>query len=177
MIFHIPPGALRRRAGFLAVAALLAGGLYVVGGQAPVRAATQPDSHSTAPTVDITYKNRNPPHYPKEAIKKGEQGKVLLDITVDATGKVTGVTVDPERSTAPAILQSAAIQAAGNWRFNPGIKEGGPVGGRIEVPVTFSLSESPGCPEGFRYKQGGGKSSSCTAESSAPASSRSAERL
>lgn len=173
MLERIPPGALRRRAGFLAIAALLAGGLYVAGGQSPVAAATQTSSKSTSPSVDITYKNRNPPHYPNEAIKKGEQGKVLLDITVDATGKVIVVTADPKRSTAPAILQTAAIQAAGSWHFNPGMKSGHPVGGRIEVPVTFSLWKSPGCPDGFRYKHGEGKSFSCIAKSSAPASSRS----
>ncbi|HJR12527.1 MAG TPA: M56 family metallopeptidase [Rhodanobacteraceae bacterium] len=172
MITRIPPGAHRRRAGFLAIAALLAGGLYVAGGQVPVAAATQAGSKSSPPTVDISYKNRNPPRYPAEAIHKHEQGNVLLDITVDAAGKVTGVTADPKRSTAPAILQTAAIQAAGNWRFNPGMKNGHPVGGRIEVPVRFSLNEgeSP-CPKGFRYEQGEGKSFSCIAKSSAPASS------
>ena len=175
MIARIPPGALRRRVGFVAITGLLAGGLFVAGGNTPAVAAAQNGSGSTPPTVDITYKNRNPPHYPKEAIKKGEQGVVLLDIMVDATGNVAGVTVDPGRTTAPAILQTAAMQAAGKWRFNPGMKDGHAVAGRIEVPVTFSLNEwnpphhSP-CPEGFRYEPGIGKSYSCIALSSAPAS-------
>ena len=170
MITRIPPGVLRRRAGFAAIIALLASGLLIASGQTPVQAATQGPA-STPPSVDITYKNRNPPRYPVEAIHKHEQGEVLLDITVDAAGKVREVTADPKRSTAPAILQTAAIQAAGNWRFNPGMKDGHPVGGRIEVPVRFSLDEreSP-CPEGFRYQQGEGRSFSCIARSSAAAS-------
>lgn len=177
MITRIAPGAFRRRAGFVAITVLLAGGLYVVGGRTSVQAATQARSRSTPPTVDITYKNRNPPHYPVEALHKGEQGKVLLVITVDSAGKVAGVTVDPKRTTAPAILQTAAMQAANNWRFNPGMKNGHPVGGRIMVPVTFSLDPawtsrgSQSCPAGFHYKKGNGKSYSCIAPSSAQASS------
>jgi TonB family protein len=176
MITRIPPGVFRRRAGFAAIAILLAGGLCVASARASIAAAAQTGSNSAPPTVDITYKNRNPPHYPVEALHKGEQGKVLLVITVDSTGKVVGVAVDPKRTTAPAILQTAAMQAANNWRFNPGMKNGHPVGGRITVPVTFSLSPawtSPGsqfCPAGFRYKKGNGKSYSCIAPASARAS-------
>jgi TonB family protein len=176
MIARIPPGLLRRRVGFVVVAMLLAGGLYVAGGEMPATAATRGGSGSTPPTVDISYKNRNPPHYPIAALHKGEQGEVLLVITVDATGKVTDATVDPKRTNAPEILQTAAIQAAENWRFNPGVKNGHAVGGKITVPVTFSLDQwnpphhSP-CPEGFRYKPGTGKSYSCIAPSPAKVSS------
>lgn len=158
MISRIPPGALRRRAGFLAVAAIFAGGLYVVGGQASVQAATHAPSKSTPPPVDITYKNRNPPHYPAEAIKKGQQGMVLLDITVDATGKVTSVQIDQHGTDAPAELQVAALQAAASWKFNSGRKNGKSIGGVIQVPVNFSLNEdyssehSPKpCPVGSIY--------------------------
>lgn len=176
MIARIPPGLLRRRVGFVVIAMLLAGGLYVAGGEMPATAATRGGSGSTPPTVDISYKNRNPPHYPIAALHKGEQGEVLLVITVDATGKVTDATVDPKRTNAPEILQTAAIQAAENWRFNPGVKNGHAVGGKITVPVTFSLDQwnpphhSP-CPEGFRYKPGTGKSYSCIAPSPAKVSS------
>lgn len=201
MITRIPPGALRRRAGFIAIAALLAGGLFVAGGAVAERAASPAGATSSAPSkssqgsdayitlrtpapgtssasppmVDVTYKNRNPPAYPADAIKKGEQGKVLLDVAIDATGKVTKVTVDPKRSTAPVVLQNAAILAATNWRFNPGMKHGHPVGGRVVIPVTFSLQPTKSavrkCQAGFRYEQGEGKSYSCIAPSSTQASS------
>jgi len=175
MICRAPPGALRRRAGFVATMALLAGGLYLAGGRTPVQAATHETTTSTPPAVDITYKNRNPPPYPAEAIKKGEQGEVLLNVTIDTAGHVTKVAIDPNRTTAPPLLQTAALQAAANWKFAPGIKDGHPVGGVVEIPVTFSLSgwspsDKPPCPDGFRYKQGEGKSFSCIAKSSAPAS-------
>lgn len=176
MLARIPPSALRRRVGFVAISALLAGALYVAGGQAPVRAATQPGATAKPPEVDVTFKNRNPPKYPAEAIEKGEQGDVMLRVTIDAGGHVTGVAVDPAMTTAATVLQTAAIQAAANWKFAPGMKDGRPVGGVVKIPVNFSLSGrnpngSPACPSGFRYKQDAGKSYSCIAQSSAPKSS------
>lgn len=180
MITRIPPGALRRRAGFVAISMLLAIAVYVAGGQAPIRAATQAGPQSAPPEVDVTFKNRNPPRYPAEAIKKGEQGDVVLRVTIDADGHVTGVAVDPALTTAAAVLQTAAIQAAANWKFAPGMKNGHPVGGVVQIPVTFSLggwdARTPaGCPSGYHYKQGAGKSYSCIAPSSAPVSSWSPE--
>jgi len=138
MITRIPPGALRRRAGFLAIAALLAGGLYVAGGQAPVFAALH--ANPEEPSVDVTWKNAHPPHYPVEALHKNEQGMVVLDVAIDARGRVSGVTVDQKGTTAPVILQDAAMDAAKEWRYAPGYKHGKAVGGVVRIPVNFSLT-------------------------------------
>lgn len=147
MITRIQPGALRRRAGFLAIATLLTGGLLVAGGQAPVQAATQAMSSATPPSVDVTYKNHHPPRYPVEALRKGEQGRVVLNVHVDATGKVTKVDVDQAKTTAAADLQAAAVEAAEGWRFKPGEENGKAVAGWITVPVIFSLSPIGECPK------------------------------
>lgn len=138
MISRIPPGTLRRRAGFAAVAAVLAGGLYVAGGQAPALAA---HPGSAGPAVDVAYKNQHPPRYPIEAIQQGEQGQVVLDVTLDAQGRVTRVVTDPRDTTAAPVLQDAAIAAARGWRYAPGHKDGKPVGGMVRIPVNFSLDE------------------------------------
>lgn len=138
MITRIPPGALRRRSGLLTVAAMLAGGLYVAGGQASALAAVQTDA--SAPSIDMTWKNEHPPHYPVEAIQKGQQGVVILDATIDAQGNVTHVAVDPRGTTAPATLQDAAMRAAKGWRYAPGHKDGKAVGGVLRIPVNFSLT-------------------------------------
>lgn len=150
MLARMPPGALRRRAGFVAVAAVLAGGLYVAGGQAPVQAATQALTRSTPPMVDMTWKNEHPPRYPVAAIQKNEQGTVVLDVAISAAGQVTGVRVDTDGTTAPALLQDSAVAAARGWRFRAGTKDGKPVAGVVRVPVNFSLGEmdstTPGAP-------------------------------
>jgi len=139
MISRIPPGVLRRRTGFLAIAVVLAGGLYVAGGQTPAFAAIHATA-SAAPSVDMTYKNAHPPRYPAEAIQKGEQGMVVLDVTVDARGHISGVAVDHKGTTAAAVLQSAATEAAKDWRYAPGHKDGKVVGGVVRIPVNFSLT-------------------------------------
>lgn len=193
MITRIPPGMLRRRIGWLAIPAFLGGVLFAASGIAagssatpagptpPSSAAAKPmgaaiairtqapgSSTESPPLVDVTYKNQHPPKYPIEAIQQGEQGMVMLDVTIDAAGRVTGVAIDPARTTAPAVLQTAAIRAAADWEFKPGVKDGHAVGGTVTIPVNFSLfGESSGnsqsCPAGFTYKQGPGKSFSCEA--------------
>ena len=104
-------------------------------------------SGAIAPSVDIAYKNANPPRYPIEAMEKREQGTVMLDVTVDANGNVANVAVDPKGTNAAAVLQSAAIAAASKWKFIPGVKGGRPVGGAVEVPVNFAIAMP--CPAGF----------------------------
>ena len=166
MLSRIPPGALRRRVGFLVITALLTGGFVFTGGITTVRAATTKASTtivadrfrlvdeklaaiSMSPSVDITYKNRNPPAYPINAIHNNEQGTVVLRVRVDANGQVTKVDVDPKKTTATSSeLQAAAVMAAESWRFNPGEKGGKPVGGTIEIPIMFSLHELKPCPTG-----------------------------
>lgn len=150
MIMRIPPGALRRRCGFLAIAGLLAGGLYVAGARTPLEAATAGFPALTPPSVDVTYKNRNPPRYPVDAIRNGQQGTVMLRIHVNAQGAVTDVAIDHAKTkTSSAELQASAVTAAENWKFNPGIKNGKAVGGWITIPVMFSLGNDVNeCPKG-----------------------------
>src|SRR6185437_3785336 len=149
MISRMRPGVLRRRAGFAAVAVLLASGLLVAGGENPVRAATHASQASMSPSVDVTKKNANPPSYPQEAINAKQQGIVMLDVMVDAAGNVKSVGIDPRKTNAPAELQTSALQAAAGWKFNPGSKNGKPTGGMVQVPVTFSLDDDvKACPAG-----------------------------
>lgn len=149
MISRIRPRALRRRAGFLAVAAMLIGGLLVAGGGTPARAAVHGSKMVAPPSVDVTKKNANPPKYPEEAIESKHQGRVMLDVTVDAAGNVKGVAIDQRRTNAPPELQTAALQAAAGWTFNPGSKNGKAIGGVVQIPVTFSLTnDGQQCPAG-----------------------------
>jgi TonB family protein len=178
MISRIPPRALRRRAGFIAIAMLLAGGLYVGSGRQVALAVMPATSGVTPPSVDIAYKQEHPPHYPVEALHKGERGVVIVDVTVDASGKITNTEVDPKGTTAAAILQKAAIEGAQNWKFKPGEKDGHPVGGVVRIPVTFSLmawkvTGPHPCPPAYHYKDGSsdGKAYKCIAEGPATPSS------
>jgi protein TonB len=88
-----------------------------------------------APRIDITYKNAHPPLYPMEAVRKHHQGMVVLDVTIDSSGRV--LTVGVERSSGYLELDQAARDAAAGWRYAPGIWDDKPAGGVVRVPVTF----------------------------------------
>jgi TonB family protein len=150
MISRIRPGALRRRAGFFVVSGVLVGGLLAAAGTTPVQAAKSKASAPTPPSVNISYKSRKAPPYPKVALDRHEQGTVVLKITVDPQGNVEGVQVEPGKSAANQELRQAAMAAAAQWKFNPGTHKGKPVGGTIEIPVNFSLGADTAdkCPAG-----------------------------
>lgn len=78
------------------------------------------------------------PPYPIEAARQDQQGTVILDVTINAQGQVIKVVI--ERSSGYRILDMAAEKAAHDWKFNPGIKDGKPVGGVVRVPVNFSMN-------------------------------------
>jgi TonB family protein len=76
------------------------------------------------------------PAYPAEALGRGVRGIVILDIVVDARGKVESAGI--VRSV-PG-LDEAAIAAARQWEYEPTRLGGKPVRVRITVPITFSLA-------------------------------------
>lgn len=88
------------------------------------------------------------PTYPPEALAQGIRGIVILDLVVDAQGKVESTSV--VRSV-PG-LDEAAISAAQHWEYEPTRVNGKAVRVRVTVPVVFSLalpalSRQDGVPE------------------------------
>lgn len=87
------------------------------------------------PTEDIAGRALNPPRYPPAALRACAHGVVRLRVSIDAAGNVSAVDID--ESSGNDSLDVAAQQAAHRWRFNPGRRNGQPVGGDIVVPVNF----------------------------------------
>jgi TonB family protein len=88
------------------------------------------------------------PAYPQEALAQGIRGIVILDIVLDAEGKVESTTV---MRSVPG-LDEAAIAAARQWEYAPTRVNGKAVRVRVTVPVVFSLalptlSRQSGIPE------------------------------
>jgi protein TonB len=75
-----------------------------------------------------------------EARRAGIQGKVVLDITVSADGRVTDVKV--VRGVEPT-LDKASLDAVSQWRFEPAKADGKPVAVRTDVDTSFSLYPAP----------------------------------
>jgi TonB family protein len=76
------------------------------------------------------------PDYSEEAREAKFQGKVILEIVVDETGKVTNVRVIRPPGMG---LDEKAVEAVAKWRFRPGHKDGKPVPVMANVEVNFRL--------------------------------------
>jgi periplasmic protein TonB len=81
-----------------------------------------------------------PPIYPEIARLRGEQGRTVLRVSVDADGRPDNVSVAV--SSGYPILDSAALSAVRDWRFVPATRGNTPVPAIAEVPVKFQL-ENP----------------------------------
>jgi protein TonB len=80
-----------------------------------------------------------PPDYPEIARRRGQQGRVLVEVNVSADGMPVSVTV--ARSSGYPSLDSAALSAVQRWRFVPATRGGAPVAAVAEVPVRFRLTD------------------------------------
>lgn len=82
---------------------------------------------------------KNPePEYPLAARRRGQQGTVLLNITVSPEGRPKAVSL--QQSSGFELLDQAAIKAAQTWDFEPARVGTVAVESKIEVPVRFKLT-------------------------------------
>jgi TonB family protein len=84
------------------------------------------------------------PVYPPEALRDRIAGDVTLNLTVGFTGKVERAVVV---KSVPK-LDAAAVTAARQWEFEPGLYEGIPIQATLQVTIHFSLP-----PEAYRTKE------------------------
>jgi protein TonB len=79
-----------------------------------------------------------PPRYPTEAARRGQQGAVILFVTIAPDG--TASAVDVTQSSGYKLLDRAAQQAVARWRFRPEIdRNGAPVPARMPIRIRFVL--------------------------------------
>lgn len=88
-------------------------------------------SRSARPKVAIQ------PSYPESERKAGHESCVMLEVLVDAQGKLTNVRV--LSPTAPESFIASAVRAARSARYEPALEEGVPVAGQIVLKVDFRL--------------------------------------
>jgi len=75
------------------------------------------------------------PEYPEDARQAGVQGTVVLDVVVNAEGKVTQV----KAVSGPEALTPAACEAVRRWRYDPYRVNGQPAPVDTTVAVDFRL--------------------------------------
>ena len=78
------------------------------------------------------------PGYTAAAMDAHIEGKVLLGVLVLDDGKVGEVTVT-ESLDKEYGLDTQAVEAARQWLFKPGTKDGKPVAVRVALEMTFTL--------------------------------------
>lgn len=92
----------------------------------------------TFPSPTVRYKKSVKPEYPKEAIKAGKEGKVILTATID----VKGIPQDVVALTNLGFgLEEAAIEAFKKATFHPATKAGKPVSLKIKIVFDFELED------------------------------------
>jgi periplasmic protein TonB len=85
-----------------------------------------------------------PPAYPPEAVRRGEQGSVILDVQVAADGAAAAV--DVWESSGYPVLDSAARRAVASWHFIPARRAGLPVPSTMPVKIRFMLNNPDSSP-------------------------------
>ncbi|HCF58748.1 MAG TPA: energy transducer TonB, partial [Myxococcales bacterium] len=74
--------------------------------------------------------------YPEEARKLGIEGQVILELTIDATGKVTQARLVKRAGHG---FDEAALEAVRRFAFKPGTEGGEPIVTEITYTYTFQL--------------------------------------
>lgn len=87
--------------------------------------------------VQLQYASASPPAYPRDALRQGLGGTVLLQVLVDTDGKP--LQVDVVRSSGHRSLDRAAQRhVLARWTFRPAVEDGRPVQAIGLVPVEFA---------------------------------------
>jgi periplasmic protein TonB len=107
------------------------------------RTARQQSANSVAQTVGTTptkparaISNPNPA-YPPEAVQQRLEGRVILSVTIAASGEVSKVKVT--ESSGHEVLDQAALDAVCQWRFSPATQDGKAVEWTARLPIRFRL--------------------------------------
>jgi len=82
------------------------------------------------------------PVYPEEALKARVEGVVIVEITVQADGRV----IDPVVVRPVPQLNQAALDAVVQWEYEPVLVNGAAIPVRMTVPVNFALPDASGPP-------------------------------
>lgn len=81
-----------------------------------------------------------PPEYPRLAVRRGWEGIVLLEASIDAEGRLVDLIV--VRSSGHEVLDRAAIEAVRGWApgaFRPAMEDGRPVPGVVPIQFRFEI--------------------------------------
>ena len=89
----------------------------------------------------VSYRNpefgNKPPEYPRHARRHGLEGRVVISVTVSASGRPRKVRI--EETSGIEVLDDAARKAIEKWRFSPAYRHGIAIDSNVVIPVVFRL--------------------------------------
>ena len=77
------------------------------------------------------------PVYPRLARRRGQEGKVLIRVSVLSNGRVGSAAVT--QSSGYGSLDRAALEAVRKWGFQPAMRAGRTVAATLTIPIIFRL--------------------------------------
>lgn len=104
---------------------------------APAPPPGSPDADGFYRIVDpkLAPRRLDVPQYPDTAQSSGIDGAVLIEVSLDESGR----TIDMRVLRSIPILEEAALEAVRNWHYDPALVDGHPVPTRVTVTIAFSL--------------------------------------
>lgn len=108
---------------------------------APASGADKPNPTNAVsqPQFDAAYLNNPRPAYPAMSRRLGEEGRVEVEVLVQADGTPSKVSL--KRSSGYSRLDEAALEAIKRWKFVPAKRLGEPVAASVIVPMPFVLEK------------------------------------
>lgn len=112
--------------------------------QQPAQQQANVSESAPAPTPFVAIENppeiirREPAKYPEIAIKMGLQGRVTIEVTVDAQGKAIQTKI---LHTTSDVFNDAAVEAVMKYTYKPAMQSNGPVTAKIVIPIKFNLQK------------------------------------
>lgn len=82
--------------------------------------------------------------YPEDEVASGTEGKSLIVVVIDKSGKVNSVEV--AKSSGSTTLDKAAVEAVKVTEWNAAMLADEPVTAKVVVPIMFKLQEKEGEP-------------------------------
>lgn len=122
------------------VAGLLLAPLLVIG-TLSLSTNVMAESDTATPEPDSNVIKRVAPKYPTAAAKNGIEGRVKMQITINAEGQVENIEV--VESHPAGVFDKVAMEAMSQWVFKPIFIDGEPATAEFLQTLVFAMPKQP----------------------------------
>ncbi len=85
--------------------------------------------------------SQTPPRYPQRALRRGLEGKVVIEFEVTKAGSIKPGSIKIIKSTPKGVFDKAVLKAIQRWRFATEMVNGQPVPYRARQELEFKLEK------------------------------------